>query len=377
MLKTEKWVLILGYFSLLLAASINYWLTDPIFFIPLYTIPIVATTWYGGLKNGLITLFITVGFALSFNSFPNSNNIVAFTIQACIFAFISFLLFHLKRTNKALQLEKEKRTLNIKQLTYQKHIIEKRREELEEINEIKNKLFAIISHDLKSPLNSLKGIGTILRENKNLPEDQTQFLFKSLNDTLDNASNLLNNLLKWAKNQMAGETLSFRKLSVHAEVNECLKLLKPIALEKKIRVTNLTDIEETVWGDRELLQTVIRNVIANAVKFSFPEGIITIESKNDGDIVSIIITDFGVGMRPEVLEMLNKGIYVPSSKGTSKEKGSGIGLMLSKDFAGKMGGNIYYESILDKGTKVTVTLQASEEAYVKLSHSSAYSVISV
>ena len=75
--------------------------------------------------------------------------------------------------------------------------------------------------------------------------------------------------------------------------------------------------------------------------------------------------------------MLNKGIYVPSSKGTSKEKGSGIGLMLSKDFAGKMGGNIYYESILDKGTKVTVTLQASEEAYVKLSHSSAYSVISV
>jgi PAS domain S-box-containing protein len=254
----------------------------------------------------------------------------------------------------SLQFEITKRKNYLNQLTEKSH-------ELENLNKLKDRLLSIVSHDFRSPLISLQGTLNLLLRGV-LTQEEFKLLTHDLVEKLDHTSNLLDNLLNWARSQMQGMKVYPKKVDLKVIVDDCIGLLSPIAEKKMVAIHNFIDDSIMVYADNEMVKLVLRNLLSNGIKFSYPRTQIILSSIREEGKVVIIVKDEGLGMSNESQHKLF-GFENFSTYGTSNEKGMGIGLLLCKDFVERNGGEIWFESELKKGTTFYFSLPTKEPSF--------------
>lgn len=232
--------------------------------------------------------------------------------------------------------------------------IQEQAQQLSNLNVTKDKLLSIISHDVRGPLASLRGLINIVCSGG---LDQDEFVTHSLKirHNLDSVQEDLDNLLYWAQSQLNGIQINSEPLHVRAIVNDKIKLFKDAADRKDISMINDISEDLVVLADKNHLGLVVRNLMANAIKFNKHGGIIHIQEKLVGDLVEISVRDSGVGIKSSDLKKLFNAQTHFSNLGTDQEKGVGIGLLLTKEFIEKNGGSIWVSSEVGKGSTFTFT----------------------
>lgn len=251
----------------------------------------------------------------------------------------------------AIQFEITDRKNSLNQLAAKSH-------ELEELNKLKDKLLSIVSHDFRSPLNSLKGTLQLLIDGI-VDEEEFKILTRDLVDKLDHTSNLLDNLLNWARSQMQGTKAYPKYIDLRSITDECIVLLDAVASKKLIRIKNYIDEPVNVYADYEMIKLIIRNLISNGIKFSNPRSEIYLNTDKIDDEIIFSVEDQGIGMSDEEQDKLFKHENF-SKYGTSNEKGMGIGLLLCKDFVERNGGKIWFESQRERGSTFYISLPAKQ-----------------
>jgi signal transduction histidine kinase len=234
--------------------------------------------------------------------------------------------------------------------------IEKQKLELERLNATKDRFFSIIGHDLKSPVTSLK-VATDLIQNylkKGDLEKLSELGFK-IGIAVNNVNQLLDNLVNWAMSQRDLLSCEPEILDLGQIVNRVEEIYKESIQAKGIRIDNQLGNACLVFADKNMTMTTFRNVLSNAIKFSKKEGIISISSSESDSESKIFITDHGVGMSAEKVAMLFTLVAKKSTLGTNREKGTGLGMVLVKDFMELNRGSVSIESKPQKGTTVTLS----------------------
>ena len=244
-----------------------------------------------------------------------------------------------------------------------KEEIEEKNQKLRESNATKDKFLTIISHDLMGSFNILMGFSDLLVENfyndedKEAQKSSVDYIHQNVHTTYK----LLENLLIWAKSQKDALGFNLEKNNLFLLTNEIVELLKQSAETKSINIINTIDKEIIVDADKNMLATILRNLISNAIKFTLKDGTInlkaTIEVENSNkQFVKISVQDNGLGISPEIKDKLFSVSSNVSTRGTERERGTGLGLILCREFVEKHGGKIYVESELDIGSNFIFTL---------------------
>lgn len=242
----------------------------------------------------------------------------------------------------------------------QKKIIERQNQELNELNENKNKFFSIIAHDLRSPIGGLLSVSKLLlnySQNKNnIPYDIVESLFQST----ENAYKLLENLLQWSRVQM--NRIECIPVSFHLSkmVEALVNNLNNIAYRKDIKIKYNINPEIKVFADFSMTETIIRNLLTNSIKFTPIGGLIEIQANTDKQFVDISVIDNGVGIKESELDRLFKINVKYSRNGTLGESGTGLGLIICKELVEKNKGKISVKSSKGIGSTFTVSLPFSE-----------------
>lgn len=232
--------------------------------------------------------------------------------------------------------------------------IQAQAQQLSNLNVTKDKLFSIISHDIRGPLASLRGLINIICMGE---LSQQEFINTSikLRQNLDSVQEDLDNLLHWSQSQLYGIQINFEELKIRPIVNDKIRLFKEAAEHKEVTITNDISEDLTAFADKNHFNLIIRNLLANAIKFNTRGGAIRIQGKIVGDNLEISIIDSGVGITSGDLKKLFNAQTRFSNPGTDQEKGAGIGLLLTKEFIEKSGGSIWVNSEPGKGTTFTFT----------------------
>ena len=228
------------------------------------------------------------------------------------------------------------------EITTQHNEIKEQKKEMEELNGIKDKLFSIISHEFRSPLNSLKGTLALMKVGA-LSEDELTLISKELTDKINNTSIFLDNLLNWAKSQMHGISAKPMNIELKELAEENIQLLKSMADKKKIRLKNKIPDEFKAYVDPNMMNIIFKNLISNAIKFSLRGGVIEINTEKNSKLNTIFVKDNGIGMSEENIKMLFR-VQTFTTRGTANERGTGLGLYITKNFIESNGGKIWVES---------------------------------
>lgn len=284
------------------------------------------------------------------------RNILLSTALVVIGIVVAMLIL-LRRANKKVQ------GINL-QLQTRNTIIKQQNEKMAELIATKDRLFTIIAHDLRSPFNAILGFSDLLLSDfHKFSPDRIKMMIKNINHSAANTLDLLEKLLTWARNQtgaMSYKPQKFKFIEIQSQVAE--------AVSSNLLAKNIQYIEEIeedllVLGDKNMMRTILINLIQNSVKFTNEEGRIQVVArKNNNQQVEISVSDNGIGMSEEIKEKLftiDRSIVKP---GTNAEKGTGLGLLLCKDFIEKQGGTIKVESEEGKGSRFTITFPGIEEA---------------
>lgn len=230
-------------------------------------------------------------------------------------------------------------------------------EELQKANDTKDTFFSIIAHDLKNPFQALISGTDFLSTNiERFDKDTIKDFMDQLHMSSENTYNLLQNLLAWSRSQTGLMECRPAPNPLAELVKEVISVLDYQAAPKQIKITHEIDDRLTVLADPDMISTVIRNLVSNAFKFTNKGGTINITAQEKGNKVECTITDTGVGMTAEKLQNLFRIEKKQSTLGTEDEIGTGIGLILSKEFINQNGGDIWAESLPDKGSTFTFTL---------------------
>ena len=229
-----------------------------------------------------------------------------------------------------------------------KREMEDKNHEMEKMNTVKNKLFSVVAHDLRSPVFALTAVLKLTQKNEFDAETQVRLL-KDISKRFDDVSGLIDNLLRWAKSQMQGIVMSPVYFDVQNEIRTVLENLQDIAVDKMITMNNRTEKRE-VYADRDMFSVVVRNLAMNALKYTPPGGELTIDSELSGNLLVVSVKDTGTGMSQEVQEKLFKLSETKSRRGTKNESGTGLGLVLCADFVKANGGSIWFTSEPNKGS---------------------------
>jgi PAS domain S-box-containing protein len=228
--------------------------------------------------------------------------------------------------------------------------------ELEELNTSKDKFFSIIAHDLRNPLTSFISFGEMLHDVSSLDKDTFNRLTSEFRSSASYLLTLLDNLLTWARIQRGLIISDPFPLELNEVVGLCMRQVLPAAQAKRIEIHNLVSPEILVMADYYMLDRVIHNLLTNAVKFSNFDSTIEICAEQQGEMIKAFVSDTGIGIPPEILPDLFKIGIKNSQPGTAGEKGTGIGLILCKEFIEKNLGKIWVESIPNKGSIFFFTL---------------------
>lgn len=238
--------------------------------------------------------------------------------------------------------------------------IQKIADELRILNNTKDKFFSIIAHDLRNPFITILGFtDLLLTDYKELDESEIVFYLEEMKKSAEISHNLLQNLLQWSRSQTGRIEFHPAKLNLKNLVNVNLELLQPSASNKEIVIKS--EVEDSfVMADEDMLNTIIRNLITNAIKFTPKGGMITIASKEVGKYAEVSVSDTGIGMNGDTVANLFKLDSTHSTLGTNNEAGTGLGLILCKEFVEKQGGKIWVESTLNVGSKFIFYLPLAE-----------------
>ncbi len=235
--------------------------------------------------------------------------------------------------------------------------LEESEAKFKELNATKDKLFSIIGHDLRNPFNNILVLSELLTDSvKNVDPTTCKQYIELINSTAKNTLLLLENLMGWAQTQTGQIQYYSEKINLSNTIEEIVKLSNSIAATKKISLNHVESETIEIYSDEKLLKTVLRNLISNAIKFTHPGGNIDIILASQPNQIEICISDNGVGMDEETSNKLFTANTKSTSKGTANEKGTGFGLILCKEFVEKLGGTIWVESELDKGSNFKFTL---------------------
>jgi len=234
---------------------------------------------------------------------------------------------------------------------YELFSIKRIKQELENTIESRDTLYSVIAHDLRSPLGSLKMMNNaiLMMVDKNQVSDEVYEMLQMMNKTSEEIFQLLDNLLKWAKNRLNKQNIYRQQVDINSIVNSTAEIFIPMATQKGISIM-LEGLDKELMGstDIDMVKTIVRNLISNAVKFSYEKGLITVSTKTDGDFVVVSVKDSGKGIKKEDQGKLLRSNTHFTSYGTNNEKGSGLGLMLCKDFVEQLGGKLWFDYSLSR-----------------------------
>lgn len=227
--------------------------------------------------------------------------------------------------------------------------------ELRALDAQKNKFFSIISHDLRNPVNGVKQLLDFLKAD-NLPNEEVKVIGKLINESILKVSNLLEDLLKWGRLQMNKIEFKVEQFDLSLFVDDSLNTLQQTAVLKNITISSEVPKETMVQGDKNMIQTVVRNLLSNAIKFTMRGGTINLYTTLKPGFIKLYIKDNGIGMSEDTMAKLFRIDAAQSLTGTDNETGTGLGLILCKEFVEKNGGKIELTSILKKGTTIAFTI---------------------
>jgi signal transduction histidine kinase/Tfp pilus assembly protein PilF len=267
-----------------------------------------------------------------------------------VLLFLILIYFFIQNKRIARNLEKQKFELEQKNIA-----ILEQTEKLNQLNSVKDRFFSIISHDLRNNLTTMKLYFDLISHPDYEPTENNE-VTKNISESVENTIDLLENLLIWAAAQIKGVPIHIQKLNLHSLTEETFNLLNNAAFQKNIELQNLTDEHITAYGDMDMIKLVMRNLIANAIKFTSEKGMIKVMSETSNDKCKISIIDNGVGISKLSMERLFNQHLNPTTKGTGNEKGTGLGLILCKDFIERNNGSIWVESEEGKGSSFNFEL---------------------
>ena len=235
-------------------------------------------------------------------------------------------------------------------------------QQLLQLNGDKDLFISILAHDLRSPFTALLGLSDILFENIRVyPIDKIEDLLKQIRDSSQDTFTLLEDLLKWTSTQSGKIPFKPQILSFAVISKNIIETLNAAAYAKTITVKCSAPDHISVFADVDMLKTIMRNLVSNAIKFTNNGGSIVIDAEEDSGIVIISVSDNGIGLKPEKLSKLFDISQRQTTKGTAEESGSGLGLILCKEFVEINGGRIWSESEYGKGSDFKFTLPVSAE----------------
>lgn len=275
-------------------------------------------------------------------------------IAMVVFAFLLILLIQQNASKK-----KAYNLLEFKnyQVHKMKDEIDGQSDKLKQLNSTKDKFFSIIAHDLKNPFNSIAGFTELMIENNEIYDAAKRLKFlKIIKGSTAKVSSLLDNLLMWANSQSGNLKFNSKNINLAQQVAGVISFLEIQAINKDIVILNRIEKNVQVNADENMLDTILRNLISNAIKFTQPKGEIQIYSTLINDFVEITVKDNGVGMTESEIATIFNINEISSSLGTSNEQGSGLGLILCRGFVENHGGKIWVESVVDEGSEFKFTL---------------------
>ncbi len=330
-----------------------------VFFLPLISQMLFSV----GLS--MVSYFVLVVINKDYNYQLHTSNFFLYLFnQVTAIIFIFYALFLIKKennlyqfgilaTNKALQETNDK-------IEKQKQEIEQKAAELSELNLLKNKLFSVISHDMKTPMYALRNLFRGMQQQDMSGEEIKAIIPDVVND-LNYTTGLMENLLHWVKNQMDAANISPIELDIEEIAEDAIHVHKLQANTKKISIKKEVVGNFRVIGDKDMVKLVLRNLLSNAIKFTPENGKIVIRIKRENSFCRVSIIDNGIGMDSAAMAKIQENNYY-STNGTSQESGTGLGLMLSKDFLSKNGGELFVESEPGKGSVFSFTLPVFVES---------------
>lgn len=246
---------------------------------------------------------------------------------------------------------------DITERTKAEEALKRSEKELKKLNEDKDRFISIISHDLKGPIYSIHGLLELIVPNiKNYTQDETENFIKMIYNSVHDTTQLLEEILVWARSNSGRIPFEPKLINIEHVFNDVLQNLNQVANDKNIAIQYRAKQEITVFADSNMIHTVLRNLIANAIKFTYKDGLIEIIAEHNPTNVQITVADNGVGISPEVIEKLFNLSHKITTEGTAKEKGTGLGLLLCKEFIDKHHGKIWVESTEGFGSKFMFTI---------------------
>jgi signal transduction histidine kinase len=287
----------------------------------------------------------------------NQQVIIGFVLFILLGAFTIMVILHSRyQQNQKLNIQF---SLKNKEVEDQQKYVEHLNKELKEANETKDKFFSIVAHDLKSPFNSLLVLTNLLIDDYDtFTEDERKKFIAQIKSSSENTFALLQNLLDWASAQMGKTMVIPEKIDISKISDEILALLMPIARNKNIQLKSEIPSNTIVYADKNMVSTVLLNLITNAIKFTPINGKVEVNSASENKHVEIEVSDTGVGIAPENLDKLFRLDHKIQTVGTAKEKGTGLGLILCKEFVEKNNGEIWVTSTVGQGSRFCFKLPA-------------------
>lgn len=262
-----------------------------------------------------------------------------------------------KKTNEVLKMKNIQINQQKDQLVETLHHLSQRERKLEEANATKDRFFSIIAHDIKNPFSGILGLSKLLKDDfDSLTRADQRHYIGYINESSDQLYKLLDNLLQWARAQLNQIDPKPEQIAIGGLINNCVLLYKNIALSKNIRIEFDPECSLFAYADQGMVETIIRNLLSNAIKFTPGGGVIKIIVSRVEKEVEINISDSGIGMSDEEQNKIFKIDGRLQKNGTASEHGSGLGLIICKEFVERNQGSIRLRSKVGEGSQFTITL---------------------
>jgi len=322
----------------------------------IYATYVIIKAWKAGLKDAKI-IFYAVLASFPFILAEIMKNSIYFPVgipfmymvELGVLVYLLFQVYLLASHYARSYKELEAMNINLEK------IVEERSGQLIAANDVKDKLLSIVSHDIKSPLNSLQGILHIYNSGA-ISKDEFDYYTKVIEGDLGRTTLLVDNVLNWTANQLKGIQVHLEEFNLFELIESNIQLFKTQATEKGIQIRLDDPPAYNIRSDKHILHLVLRNLLANAVKFTPKQGLISIKVERKSRMVKIEVKDNGVGIEPGILATLKNPKLVVSQLGTVNEKGTGLGLGLCHDYLDKIGGTLTIESEVGKGSTFIVVI---------------------
>lgn len=322
----------------------------------LYAFHAIARAWKGGEWDAkIILLGVAVSFPFILLEIMKNSALIALDIPNMYYVELGVLVFllfqvYLLANHQALS----HKALEIMNVNLE-GIVHERTRELRTATDVRDRLLSVISHDVRSPLNTLQGMLDLYNQGHIQPDEFSHFS-KQIQGQLGSTNLLVENILVWTSSQLKGAQHKREEFDLKELVERNLELFRSTAAIKKIALKSQVEAPTKVYWDKNILHLALRNLIANAIKFSHEGGVIEIAMDAQPSEIHLKVTDHGVGMDRDTIETILANRQTASREGTGRETGAGVGLSLVNEYLGHAGGKFLAESEEGKGSRFTIVI---------------------